>query len=445
MLSNLFSNIGGALQQLTPIAQQMTQNQQEQDIYNVMDASQALPLITQRRQQQMFQGELQREQSQRDALRKLAEKGIDLNNPTDYFRQAASITGDTTALDRYLTQTMGGNSPAAIQLANEMQKARAAGDEVRMRDLANFSKIFDKGVYETPQGGIAVMGAQGMGTPAGVGYNPAAMPMQEDMSALPQLNDAMFNQQYPTMPAPMPSASGVGALGGDYGSVTAGLTGQKAAATERAKLQEQLGLKPQIAAAEKNAVFMEEGRQALPKIERSLQDAKRSSANIGRITQQVREKAKGAFTTGFTGSIADAVPGSPAFDLKENLKTLRANAAFDTLQNMRNNSPTGGALGAISEMELQLLESAYSNLNNSQSREQFEQNLSAFEQQHQSAVAAMEKAYMEDYQRFGGASDPILPPPAQMQPSAPVQPVSPPTGAPPATRLRFNPATGTFE
>lgn len=49
--------------------------------------------------------------------------------------------------------------------------------------------------------------------------------------------------------------------------------------------------------------------------------------------------------------------GSEARSINNDLKTLKGNAAFDRLQQMRDESKTGGALGQVSNIELQLLES----------------------------------------------------------------------------------------
>lgn len=48
----------------------------------------------------------------------------------------------------------GGNVPAAIQLADEIGKARAAKDTQRLRDLQQSGKLLTKGQIETAQGGI---------------------------------------------------------------------------------------------------------------------------------------------------------------------------------------------------------------------------------------------------------------------------------------------------
>ena len=78
--------------------------------------------------------------------------------------------------------------------------------------------------------------------------------------------------------------------------------------------------------------------------------------------------------TGF-GSYLSVVPETPARDLAGLLDTVRANVGFDRLQQMRNASPTGGALGQVSEFENRLLQSTLGNLEQSQSEEQFRRNL----------------------------------------------------------------------
>lgn len=78
--------------------------------------------------------------------------------------------------------------------------------------------------------------------------------------------------------------------------------------------------------------------------------------------------------TGFF-SVANAVPGTAAHDLSNTLNTIKANTGFDALQAMRDASPTGGALGAVSEMENRLLQSQIAALEQSQSKEQLLSNL----------------------------------------------------------------------
>lgn len=83
----------------------------------------------------------------------------------------------------------------------------------------------------------------------------------------------------------------------------------------------------------------------------------------------------GGDTTGILGSLLQNVPGTNARNLDALLSTIRANIGFDRLQQMREASPTGGALGAVSEFENRLLQSTLGNLEQSQTEEQLRQNL----------------------------------------------------------------------
>ncbi|ASK88456.1 hypothetical protein [Sphingorhabdus sp. SMR4y] len=85
----------------------------------------------------------------------------------------------------------------------------------------------------------------------------------------------------------------------------------------------------------------------------------------------------GWFETGTSGALSrQFLPeGTAGFDLAENLKTIDANSAFTSLQAMRDASPTGGALGQITERELDLLKAKVANLNPNLSQEAFLANL----------------------------------------------------------------------
>jgi hypothetical protein len=76
-------------------------------------------------------------------------------------------------------------------------------------------------------------------------------------------------------------------------------------------------------------------------------------------------------------SMFPTMPGSKAANAEALLETLRSKTAFGTLQAMRDASKTGGALGAVSEKELKLLESNLAALSKAQSPEQFRQQLDA--------------------------------------------------------------------
>lgn len=95
--------------------------------------------------------------------------------------------------------------------------------------------------------------------------------------------------------------------------------------------------------------------------------------DIGRIQRIIDESDLPV--TGFTGALLRNVPGTNAYDVSALATTIRANIGFDRLQQMREASPTGGALGAVSERELTELQSVLGSLDQAQSQQQFERNL----------------------------------------------------------------------
>jgi len=83
--------------------------------------------------------------------------------------------------------------------------------------------------------------------------------------------------------------------------------------------------------------------------------------------------------TGAIGSLVRNIPGTDAYDASAMIQTIAGNIGFDRLQQMREASPTGGALGAVSERELSTLQSVLGSLDQAQSQAQFERNLSRLE------------------------------------------------------------------
>ena len=95
-------------------------------------------------------------------------------------------------------------------------------------------------------------------------------------------------------------------------------------------------------------------------------------------------------TTSGLGSAAKGLPGTAGFDLQATIDTIQANLAFDRLQEMRDASKTGGALGAVSERELNLLQSAVESLQVGQSPERLKANLERVKRHYQRFIDSLE-------------------------------------------------------
>lgn len=108
---------------------------------------------------------------------------------------------------------------------------------------------------------------------------------------------------------------------------------------------------------------------------RSLQNADRSRrVVVDEIERALRLAGHGE--TGAVGAVASRLPGTQAHDLAALIDTIKANVGFGYLQAMREASPTGGALGNVSNIENELLQATSGNLSLSQSRDQLRTNLS---------------------------------------------------------------------
>jgi hypothetical protein len=92
------------------------------------------------------------------------------------------------------------------------------------------------------------------------------------------------------------------------------------------------------------------------------------------------QRRTNVFRTGMIGGWTQGIPGSPAFNLDKDLDTLKARTAFDELAAMRKASPTGAALGAVSDTEMRLLQAAEANLDVGQSESQIDKNLGRMRQ-----------------------------------------------------------------
>ena len=102
-----------------------------------------------------------------------------------------------------------------------------------------------------------------------------------------------------------------------------------------------------------------------------------STNSFDRLAQAANEvlNAKGlAGITGIKGALPN-IPGSEAADAQAKLDTLKSQVGFGVLQDMRNNSKTGGALGAVSDAEGKRLEANLAALPNAQSETQIRDSL----------------------------------------------------------------------
>ena len=140
---------------------------------------------------------------------------------------------------------------------------------------------------------------------------------------------------------------------------------QRSAVTD---LQRQL-LQDKVDAARQKVTDLEDKK----KTAQANEEAK--AQNVIGIIDNVLPKISGINTAGVAGKALSFVPGSDAYDVARNIETIKANIGFKELSDMRQASPTGGALGQVAVQELNFLQAAVSNLDVGQSPQQLRDNL----------------------------------------------------------------------
>lgn len=148
----------------------------------------------------------------------------------------------------------------------------------------------------------------------------------------------------------------------------------KAGAVERAKREGSVEYEASKAGAVEKAKALATKEVAKPEQDKQTKQV----ANI--VTQDI-DRAIGTIdkamlpTTGATGNMLSMVGGTSAHNLSKLLDTVKSNAGFQELAKMRSASPTGAALGSVTERELALLQSTIGNLEQSQDDVQLKDNL----------------------------------------------------------------------
>lgn len=111
----------------------------------------------------------------------------------------------------------------------------------------------------------------------------------------------------------------------------------------------------------------------------------------------------GPMTSGIGGAASRIIPGSPSVDFEAGMKTVLGNIGFDRLQRMREESPTGGALGQVSNLELGLLTSTVSGYDPNMSEEGKVRMLEKVRRHYGNFIQALDGQMPEDYSGMGDA------------------------------------------
>lgn len=157
------------------------------------------------------------------------------------------------------------------------------------------------------------------------------------------------------------------------------------------------GMRPPVTAAERKA------EQDLKKEDMRAENVVSQAESVLQTITEAKDMI-GPMTAGIGGAVVSKVPGTPAYDLQQKVLTVKANIGFDRLQQMREASPTGGALGQVAVQELNSLQATIASLDPNQSPSQVRAGLEKVEKHY--------SKWLDTVKQSQGA-------PAQQRPSAP--------------------------
>lgn len=157
-------------------------------------------------------------------------------------------------------------------------------------------------------------------------------------------------------------------------------------------------------AAVQDAKNFAKKKAGLPKVRASIDAQIASWDNTIKFIDKALSQIDST-TTGPAGRLTWASGAGPK-DLAENLETIKANIGFEQLQTMRDNSPTGGALGPVSDTENRLLQVVRGSVDQKQSPSQLRSNLQGIKEQLKASKQRVTAAFQEDYADLLGTQQP---------------------------------------
>jgi hypothetical protein len=319
-------------------------------------------LLTARKMQQE-QAQLQRQQEMRQRMAgAITPEGIN----TQALQEAAMLSDDplaalTRAAESVPKLRRAGMLPGATQMDNPF--ALFANSPVQsVRNAAEqLSKSFESGVIDPETADKRVIDLTNL--------EERAIGRQESLAARQDAQKQMmdFRQQQADMNRQMREQQ-------------QGLSRQIA--------QQNIDLRQEAAAERKAAKEEKAAERAEAKEMKQTSLSNQAKTVLGKVDEALGKV--GGFTAGFGGLLAN-VPGTKARNLQADIDTIKANLGFQQLQAMRDASPTGGALGQVTERELGFLQSTVASLDQLQSPDELRKALNQIKLHYNNWLSAVNK------------------------------------------------------
>lgn len=160
----------------------------------------------------------------------------------------------------------------------------------------------------------------------------------------------------------------------------------------RERVSEQQGAAKIQAAKEK---FNLQKQAGASKATAALQSAEAQTSRLDGLIDSALSDL-GPTTTGI-GAVTANIPGTTARRLRETISTIKANLGFNELAAMRASSPTGGALGNVTERELDFLQKTIASLDQYLDDDDLRKNLEQVRRDVKGSWQRIRDAYQRDF------------------------------------------------
>jgi len=403
----LDTSIIAGIQQADPLASFLKGSETRKQI----ERQDALAPIQQQQAEQNLEGSRLKNMSAR-------EKAAIENVVIGAERLGGIIGGD------YRTALESGSIDEGLQFLNtrraNLQEQQALGmpvdtqETTRAIDLLTAAKQGDQAAYDRLVGSVeryrnfgrraGVLG-RGQNIPADVQFANELRSARAD-GDIQRLNDLLFSRKIQKLEAgqTIDSATGQISTAPGFGESVRGISEQKQLGKGLADIQ----TKPKIEEGKKEVERVADLKAKLPKAQNALTSTLAKYSSVKDTIQRAFPLVQ-SLNASFGSESLAKVPGSGAADLRALLDTIGANLAFNELGEMRSNSPTGGALGQVTERELALLQATKQNITATQSVGQLRENLLRLYKDLEAGEGRLQDAFGNEFgeltQPQGGAKD----------------------------------------
>lgn len=167
--------------------------------------------------------------------------------------------------------------------------------------------------------------------------------------------------------------------------------GNLSVSQQRLALDQSKNERESVAQQKLDLKMAEDERKAGVKERETLQTVDNTLSKLDQILGgEGKEGMVNQGTAGLIGKVSSFIPQTPAYNLEKKIDSVKAALGFDTLQAMRDASPTGGALGQVAVRELEFLQAKVASLDVGQSPSQLKQHLQEVQAHYKKWRAAVE-------------------------------------------------------